>query len=55
MIRYKVIEIPKVNGQCEIVLNDLADDGWRVVAMNDYQIILKGDVNEKELLTEDEG
>lgn len=56
-VEYKVIENPPNFGACEMVLNELAEEGWKVVGFSQYQICLERikSGREKELLTEDMG
>jgi len=41
MIEYKVVENPPNFGGCELILNELAEDGWRVIGFSQYQICLE--------------
>ena len=43
MKEYKVEEIVRSATGCEELLNELAQDGWKIVGLNEYWIFLERD------------
>lgn len=41
MKEYKVEEIVRSATGCEILLNEMAQDGWKIVGLNEYWIFLE--------------
>ena len=55
MKEYKVVEIDRSATNCQIILNDFAADGWKIVGINEYWIFLEREaqtsVDEPEVIT----
>jgi hypothetical protein len=50
-----MVENPPSASGCEIMLNEYAEDGWRVIGFSQYQILLERIVNEVETVEQING
>jgi hypothetical protein len=54
-VEYRMVENPPSASGCEIMLNEYAEDGWRVIGFSQYQILLERIVNEVETVEQING